>query len=164
MIVKGPFDIAYGADELSEVEAVDVSYDVATDSFESLQGFTHEVAGAHKIQLGVTLLETDVPALAVLLPQYYKANGALLSTGEVVNNVDGAIDLVPGGCDVASSPTDLVITSCGNPGHVTRIPDAVTEFDGFEIGKIRKVKVKIKGESTAATVQFFKEGAVNIVS
>lgn len=163
-LVRGPFDLAYGANVLAGVESLDVSYDVASDDFETLQGQTYEVSGAHKVTVTATFLETDVASLSAVLPQYFVANGGTLSTGETVNDADGAIDLVPGGCDAEVTTTDLVITSCGNPGNVLRIPDCTTEIDSIEVDKVRKVSVKFKGESTAATVQMFEEGAVTIVS
>lgn len=164
-LVRGPFDIAYGADTLAGIEDIDISYDVDTDDYNTLQGRVHEIAGAHKVTATATFLESDVASLAVVLPQYFVANGGTLSTGETVNNADGAIDIVPGGCEAVATTTDLVITSCGNPGSVLRLPDCSTEIDTIEIdGKIRKVMVKFKGESDAATIQLFAEGAVTIVS
>lgn len=164
-LVKGPFDVKYGVDVLAGIEELDVSYEVSTDDYETVQGHTYEVAGSHKVVVTATFLENDVASLAVVLPQYFVANGQTLSTGETVSSSAGAIDVVAGGCNASPTKTDVVITSCGNPGHVTRIPDCITEIDSIEIdSKVRKVLVKFKGESSAATVQFFAEGAVSIVS
>lgn len=164
-LVKGPFDLAYGANVLAGVESIDVSYDVDTDDYDTIQGRRYTVSGGHLVTVTATFLESDVQSLRYVLPQYYVANGGTLSTGETVSSAGGAIDVVPGGCATATTTTDLVITSCGNPGHVLRIVDCSTEIDGIDVdNKRRTVTVAFRGESTAGTVQMFAEGAVTIVS
>jgi hypothetical protein len=163
-LVKGPFEIKYGVDVLAGIESIDFEYEVNTDDFETIQGNTYEIVKSHKVTVVATFLESDVASLAVVLPQYFVANGGTLSTGETVNDADGAIDIVPGGCDYVATTTDVVITSCGNPGHVVRIPDCETEIDSIEADGVIKVSVKFKGMSSDATVQMFGQGAVSIVS
>lgn len=164
MLVKGPFEIKYGVDVLAGIEEIDLEYEVNTEDFDTIQGRSYQVVTSHRVSLTVTFLETDVPSLSVVLPQYFVANGETLSTGETVNNADGAIDVVPGGCDYVATTTDVVITSCGNPGHVLRLPDCETEISNVEIDAVRKVMVTFRGVSDDATIQMFKEGAVSIVS
>lgn len=165
MLVKGPFELKYGADILDDVESIDVNYDVDTEEYDTIQGRRRQISGSHLVEVTVVFLESDVPALAVVLPQYFVANGATLSTGETVSHADGAIDIVPGGCDTEVTKTDFVVTSCGNPGHVLRVVDCVTEIASMEIdNKVRKVSVVFRGESDNATIQMFREGAVSIVS
>lgn len=164
MLVKGPFEIKYGLDVLAGIEEIDFEYTVNTEDFDTIQGRSYEVVTSHRVAVSVTFLESDIPALADILPQYFVANGQALSTGETVNHADGAIDVVPGDCDYVPTTTDLVITSCGNPGHVLRVPDCETEIEDIDIDTVRKVIVRFKGLSDAATVQMFREGAVSIVS
>jgi len=163
-LVKGPFEIKYGVDVLAGIESIDLNYDINTDDFETVQGQNYQVVKSHQVSVTVVFLETDVDSLSVVLPQYFVANGGELSTGETVNDAAGAIDVVPGGCDYVATTTDVVITSCGNPGHVLRLPDCETEIEDIEIDSVRKVSVTFRSRSTAATVQMFEEGAVSIVS
>jgi hypothetical protein len=165
-LIPGPFEFKVGLDVITDIESIDFAYTVDSTDYDTVQGKKRTAFGTHKVEVTITLLDNDIPALAVALPQYFVANGGVLSTGETVNNADGAIDLVPGGCDVGAVTNDLVITSCGNPGQVLRIPDALAQIDGIEFdgGNARKVLVKFIGQSDAATVQFFKEGAVSIMS
>lgn len=162
-LVRGPFEAKYGVNVLADIEEVNLTYDIETNDHSSLQGRTFEVQGAHKVTLEVPFLESDVPSLAAVLPQHFVANGGTLSTGEVVNNAEGAIDVVPTQCAEDADTTDFILTSCN--GHVLRIVDVISEFGGVEIdGNVRKVTVRFTGASSAGTIQMFKEGAVSIVS
>lgn len=165
-LIPGPFEFKIGVDVLTDIESIDLNYDVASTDYDTVQGKRRTAFGTHKVEVTITLLDNDIPALAVALPQYFVANGGTLSTGETVNDAQGAIDLVPGGCDVGSETNDLVITSCGNPGNVLRIPDCISQISGIEFdgANVRKVAVTFIGQSDDATVQFFQEGAVSIVS
>lgn len=162
-IVKGKSTIHYGPDVLAGVEDVTVNYDVATSDRETVQGRRYQISGAHLVTVEATFLESDVDSLAVVLPQYFVPNGGTLSTGEVVNNAAGAIDIVPDLCGDDTQVEDLVITSCN--GHVMRVPDASSEISGVAIADgVRTVTVTFRGESDDATIQLFAQGAVNIVS
>lgn len=166
-LAKGPFDLRWGDNVLSDVEELEVEYDVDTEDFQTIQGRTYEISGSHKASATLTLLSNDVPALAAVLPQYHVQNGGVLSTGETVSEANGAMDIVPGGCDVSSVYNDLTIASCGNPGQVFRIVNARTEISGVEFdNKLRRVMVRFIGESPQdeATIQFFEEGSVAVVS
>jgi hypothetical protein len=166
-LAKGPFDVQWGSTLLAGVESLDVSYDVASEEKSTIQGTTYTLYGAHKVTVEITLLDTDVPSLKAVLPQYGVNNGATLSTGETVSNVAGAIDLVPGGCTSVAPMKSLIVTSCGAPGEVFRVVDASTEISGIDIDSVlRTVKVKFTGNAPTgqATVQFYGEGAVAGVS
>lgn len=165
--VKGPFTLEWNDDTLVGVESIDTTYDVASTDRESVQGVTYTIYGAHKATVEIPLLESDVPSLAVVLPQYYVANGGTLSTGETVVSTDGAIDVVPGGCEVGQEASSLLITSCGNPGQVFRLVNATSEISGVSHDDgLRVVSVIFTGtpEPGQATIQFFKEGTVAGVS
>lgn len=163
-LAKGPFEIKYGVDVLAGIETIDITTDITRDTYETVQGRSYEIATNKRVTVVATFLETDVASLSVVLPQYFVANGGTLSTGETVNDADGAIDITPDVCGEAGAATDLVITSCGNPGHVLRIPECETEWESIEMESVRKVAVRFIGISTDSIAQFFKEGAVSIVS
>lgn len=164
-IIKGPFDLQYGANTLADVESIDFSYDVDSDDKTTVQGRSRTLYGAHKVSVTVKFLQSDVPSLAVALPQYHVANGGTLSTGETVTDPDGAIDLVPGGCDAASTQASLIISSCGSDGEILRVLDCATEIAGIDMDeKNRTVDVSFTGFSEDATIQMFKKGAIANVS
>src|SRR3954463_2411525 len=105
--IKGPFDVQYGANTLEDIESFDFSYSVDTDDVTTVQGRKTRFYGSHQVTVKLTFLKNDVASLAVVLPQYHVATGQTLSSGETVTAADGAIDLVPGGCDATVDPEDL---------------------------------------------------------
>jgi len=166
-LIRGPFNIKWGDNTISDVEEIDIEHNIDSEDFETVQGRTVEIDGAFKVTAIITLLASDIPALAAILPQNFVANGAVMSTGETVNNADGAIDVVPLECDASIVYNNLDITSCGNPGNVARINNARTKMEGIEVdNKLQKVMVKFIGEadSDEATIQFFKENSISVVS
>lgn len=163
-LIKGPFEVKYGDDVLAGIETLEVNTEINTDDVDTIQGRSYTVTTSKRISVSMTLLESDVPSLAVVLPQYFVPNGGTLSTGETVNDANGAIDITPGTCEAATAVTDVVITSCGNPGQVFRIPDAETEIENVEIDSVKKVIVTFRGTSNVSLFQIFKAGAVTIVS
>lgn len=167
MIVKGPFTLKWGDNTIEDVETIDFSYDTDTDDTNTLQGKVYELDGAVKVSATITLLASDIPALAALLPQNFVENGGVLSTGETVNNANGAMDFAPGNCDEALVKNPFDIISCNNPSQVYRIVDARTRFDGLSVDdKVAKAMVRIIGESAAdeAGLQIFAENTVSVVS
>lgn len=163
--VKGPFDLKYGANTLAEIEKVDISYDVDSDDKKTVQGHNKTFYGAHKVAVKATFLENDVPSLGVVLPQYYVPHSGVLSTGETVTDVDGAIDVVPGGCNAGATTESLIISSCGSDGQILRVLECATELTGISMDeKYRTVEVTFTGFSDAATIQLFKKGAIANVS
>lgn len=167
MIIRGPQTLKWGDNIIEDVEEISVEHEISSDDFETLQGKTYEIDGPMKVSATITLLASDIPSLAAILPQHFVANGGILSTGETVNHAQGAIDVVPQDCDEEIVYNHFDIISCANPGQVLRIVNARTKLDGIEIdNKLQKVMVKIIGESEAneATVQFFKENSISVVS
>lgn len=166
-LVKGPFSLKWGDTTLTDIEEISVDYSVDTEDFKTIEGQTYEIAGAHKAVAELTLLGSDIPSLAAMLPQYFVENGDVLSTGETIDQADGAIDIVPGGCSTNPVYNHLDIIACGSLANVARMVNARTEISGMEIsGKIRKVKVRFIGEpdSGDATLQFFRSGTIAVVS
>jgi hypothetical protein len=167
MLVRGPFTIKWGDNTILDVEEVDLEHEVSSDDFETVQGKTYEVDGPYKVTATLTLLASDIPALAALLPQYFVANGGTMSTGETVNNADGAIDIKAAECSDSITYNPLDITSCANPANVLRVVNARSKIEGVEIdNKLQKVMVKLIGESEAneATIQMFIDGTISVVS
>lgn len=166
-LIRGPFDLKWGDNVLTDIEEISIDHTVESDDLQTLEGRTIEVDGAYKVSAVITLLSSDIQALAALLPQHFVADGQRLSTGETVNTAIGAIDVAPHACDEALIYNNFDIISCGNPAQVLRIVNARTRIDGIEIdNKLQKVMVKIIGEAAnnEATVQFFREGSIAVVS
>lgn len=166
-LIKGPFTIKWGNNTVVDVEEIDVEHEVDSEDYETLQGVTRVVDGSYKVGATITLLASDIPALAAVLPQYFVANGGVLSTGETVAHADGAIDVKPGACDDETVYNNLDVISCESLASVFRIVNARTRIEGIEFdNKVRKVMVMFIGEAAAdeATVQFFREGTIAVVS
>ncbi len=167
MLVRGPFNLQWGDNVIADVEEIDVSHEISSDDLETVQGKIIEVDGPFKATVILTLLASDIAALAAVLPQHFVENGGVLSTGETVNNAAGAIDVLPRDCDEDLLYNNLDIISCANPGQVFRLVNARTKIENVEFdNKLQKIMVKFVGEAeaTEATIQFFAEGTVAVVS
>lgn len=166
-LVRGPFDITWGGNTLASIEEIEVEYEQDSEDYTTVQHQTFQLDGPIKATASLTLLASDIAALSTVLPQYHVANGGVMSTGETVNNADGAIDVLALDCDEEPVYNDLDISSCANPGQVFRLVNARTKLDSIEFDdKIRKVVVQFVGEPAQGdgNVQFFKEGTINVVS
>lgn len=165
MLVKGKWNLTWGAVTVEQVESIEVSYERDSSDYSTVQHKTYELRGAAKASVAVTLLGTDIAALAALVPQYAVANGGTMSTGETVNDADGAIDVLATCDDQVFG--DFEITSCEDPGQVYRLVNAYSDIDGVEFDdKIRKVTIKFVGEpgDDQGSIQFFKEGTLTPAS
>lgn len=166
-LVRGPFTIRWGDNEVQDVEEIDFEHTVDTEDYQTVQGKTLQVDGAYSVGVTLTLLASDIPALAAIMPQYFVPNGQVMSTGETVNNANGAIDVKAASCDENIVYNNLDIIACANPGQVLRIVHARTRIEGVDIdNKLQKVMVRFVGEadSDEATIQFFKQGTIHVVS
>lgn len=163
MLIKGPFSLKWGDNIIEDVEELDVEHTIGSEEFETIQGRTYEIDGAYKVSATLTLLDSDIDVLAVLLPQHYVANGEQMSTGETVTDENGAIDIKAAECDEDAVTNNLDIISCSNPSNVLRLVDCRTKIDSIEIDKVQKVAIKFVGEAPAdeATIQFFKDGTLS---
>lgn len=159
-LVKGPFTLKWGSNTLTNVKEISTNYDVESSDFKTLDGRTFKIEGAHSASVEVTLLESDVAAIRTILPQYYVAKNAKLSTGETVNNDTGAIDIVAAKCDTTTTSYDLDIVSCN--GQVTRLVNARSALSSteFEDNVVRTVTITFTAEPKAgqAALQFFGDG------
>lgn len=166
-IIRGPFDIRWGENTITDIEEIEIEHTIDSEDFQTLGGRTLEVDGSFKATAIITLLASDIPALAALLPQHFVANGEVMSTGETVDDPDGAIDIKPRSCDEDLTYNNLYIVSCADPSNIARIVNTRTRFEGIEVDdKIQKVMIKFIGEASSdeATMQFFNEGAIPSVS
>jgi hypothetical protein len=161
-LVKGPFELTWGANTLTDIEEIEVSYEPASEDYTTVQHSTYEVDGPVKAGVTLTLLGTDIASLAAVLPQHFVAQGGTMSTGETVDSSVGAIDVVPTCDDTVNN--DLEILSCGVDGQVLRLVNARTRIESIENdATLRKVMVKFIGESAGgvAPVQFFVTGGIS---
>ncbi len=164
-LVKGPWTLEWGINPILQVEEVEIDFSVDSEDYTTVQHQTYELDGSVKASVMLTLLATDIAALAVVLPQFHVANGGVMSSGETVTSVGGAIDYAAN-CD-ALTYNDLDITSCADPGQVLRIKNARTKIDSISFDdKVRKVVVKFVGEAEPGdgTIQFFANGGLSIPS
>jgi hypothetical protein len=167
-LVRGPFDIEWGANTLLDIQEISLDYSVTTNDYNTVDNRTYTVDGPMTSTVTLTFLASDVASLAAVLPQYHVANGGTLSSGETVTDPDGAIDVVAASCDTEIVYNDLDVISCGSPGQVFRLLNARTRIDAMEFADnaIRTVSVIFVGEPDqgVANIQFFKEGTISPVS
>lgn len=164
---KGPFQITWLGNEVTDIEEVETDVEQDTEERTTVTGVTYEFDGAIKASATLKLLRSDIPTLAALLPQYFVPNGQVLSTGETVNQANGAIDVKAASCDDVPVYGDLDIVSCGNPGQVFRLVNARTKIDSVETNEfLQTVSIRFIGEPGAgeANIQFFTEGGIAVVS
>lgn len=164
---KGPFEFQWGGNTLTDIEEAETNVEQDTEERTTLANTTYEFDGPIKASATIKLMRSDLPALAAVLPQYFVPNGGVLSTGETVNNAEGAIDVKSASCDSSSVYNDLDIISCGSPGQVFRLVNARTKIDAVEFDQyLGTVSVRFIGEPAPgeANVQFFTEGTISVVS
>jgi len=161
-LVKGPFSIQWGSNPILDVSELSFNYEAASNDYETIQGNTYTVEGAITASVEVTLLSSDVAALATIFPQYYVAKNGTLSTGEQVTANEGAIDIKAASCDTTASKYNLEITSCA--GETTRLVNARTSLSNIEFAdnSVRTVTVTFRGEpeSGQGIVQFFAANGI----
>lgn len=156
-IVKGPFNFKWGANQLHNVSDISVDYSVETSDTTTLDGNNWSVQTGMSATVTLTLMENDVASLAMVLPQYYVAQGGTLSTGETVVNPEGAVDIVAASCAAEETHNHLDIFACGSGAQVLRLVNARTQVDSVDIGDgLRTVAVMFVGEpeSGQGVIQF----------
>lgn len=167
-LVRGPFDLKWGANTLVDVSEISLDFSQDTNDYTTIDNRRYTIDGAIDASVTVTFLGSDVAALAAVLPQYVVANGGTLSSGETVTDADGAIDVLAASCENDPVYNDLDVVSCGTNGQVFRLKNARTRIDSMEFADnaVRTVTVAFVGEPDAgvANIQFFKENGISIVS
>ena len=159
-LVKGPFNFKWGGNSLNNVSEISVDYTVDSSETSTLDGNKYTVETGMSAMVTLTLLDSDIASLAMVLPQYYVANSGTLSTGETVSNPAGAIDIVAASCATNDVFNQLDIYACGTNAQVMRLVNARTEIESIDIGDgLRTVAVKFIGEpaSGQGVVQFLTD-------
>lgn len=164
-LVKGPFTLKWGNNTLTDVESVDLSFDQESNDYTTVDGRTITLKGAISASATITLLASDAATLAPVLPQFAKAEGQTMSSGETVNTGEVAIDVLAGDCTTTDTKNDLDIISCGNPGEILRIKACSTSLSGVDLenNQVRTVELTFTGEPEQgiAAIQAFKQGAIS---
>lgn len=191
-LVKGPFTIIWGdlndnAAIVHDVEELDISVDVETNDYTTVDGKRYTLYGAISASATLTLLDSNVDVLTALLPQYTKTgadpDNNKMSSGETVNKGYVAIDYVAKDCLNAGQGTakDLHIISCSNnhdgsttDGHeiitIKACSTSLTEID-LPDNQLRTVQITFTGEpgnnsegGAIAAVQMYRRGALSASS
>jgi hypothetical protein len=148
-LVRGPFKFKWGTNVLSNISEMDFSYDVEESDTSTLDGNKYTIQTGLSASATLTLLDNDVASLATILPQYYVAKGAKLSTGETVGADKGAVDIAAASCSSSVTYNNLDIWACGanDNTEVMRLVNARTQVDSIDLGDgLRTVQIKFIGE------------------
>jgi hypothetical protein len=159
-LVKGPFNFKWGNNQVNNVSDISVDYTVDTSDTTTLDGNKFIVQTGMSATVTLTLLENDIASLATLLPQFYKAQGGTLSTGETVANAAGAIDVTAASCTTSDVFNQLDIYACGTNAQVLRLVRARTQIDSVDLADgLRTVAVQFIGEPASgdAVIQFLND-------
>jgi len=163
-IVKGPFNLKWGNNVLVDVESVDLSFEQESNDYTTVDGRKFTIKGAISASATITLLASDAATLAPIVPQFARAAGATMSSGETVAEGKVAIDVLAGDCTSESSKYDLDIESCGNPGEVLRLKSCSTSISSMDLenNQVRTVEITFTGEPAQgiAAIQAFEKGAL----
>jgi len=146
MIVRGPFNIEWGDNILTEVSGIEIDLERNTEEYVDNSGNIFELEKGTKISALLTLLASDTESLAALLPQIFVESGGALSNGDLVTSSVGAIDFSSLNCDDELVFNDLRIISCKDEREILILPRCRTRIEDIEIDKIRKVKVRFLSE------------------
>lgn len=159
-LVKGPFNFKWGANTINNVSEVSFDYTVDTNDTTTLDGNKYTVQTGMSATVSLTLLDNDIESLAMILPQFWVDEGETLSTGELVTQSQGAIDITAASCTTSDVYNQLDIYACGTNAQVARLVRARTQVDSVDISDgLRTVTVLFIGEpqSGDAVVQFLQE-------
>lgn len=157
-LVKGPFVVKWGNNTLTNVQDYSFDYNVDSNEYTTIDGRKTTLDGAISASVSIQLLKSDVASLAVVLPQYFVPQGQTMSTGEVVANVSGAIDVMAASCSAVPVYNNLDIISCGTNSTVLRLVSARSTIDSVDLqdSTVLTFTVKFIGEPAAA------QGAVQV--
>lgn len=168
MLIKGPFTIYWGDQdnpehEVTNIEAIDLSYEQASNDYTTIDGRTTTVFGAMSVSAAITFLESDIATLGKVVPQYLIDPGEKTSTGE--KSTSPMIDVVSAACDAEEYRRDLDIIACGGENaEVLRLKNCRTSLSTFtlENNQVRTIQVTFTGEPEQgeAVMQIFKNGTL----
>lgn len=163
-LVKGPFNLKWGNNVLTDVESVDLSFEQESNDYTTVDGRKFTIKGAISASATITLLSSDAASLAPILPQFAKSANQTMSSGETVATGKVALDVLAGDCTAEADKYDLDIESCGNPGEVLRLKACSTSISSMDLenNQVRTVEITFTGEPAQgiAAVQSFEKGAL----
>lgn len=160
-----PYTVEYGANAVSNITELALNMERERETVQFLDGGTGRYSGNWDVSVDITVAKDDVATLSVLTPQYHVAKNGILSTGEKVNDDDGAIDVASASCDVDEDTEHLTITACN--GRVLRIVDASSDISTSTFNQnYGTTTVTFFGRAVGgrAAIQYFKEGSISQVS
>ena len=160
MIIKGPFSFKWGANTLNNVSEASIDYAVESSDTTTLDGRKYMIQTGMSATVSLTLLDNDIASMATILPQFYVAKGAVLSTGETVTQDAGAIDIKAASCTTSDVFNQLDIYACGTNAQVLRLVRCRTQIDSIDIGDgLRTIAVQFIGEPDTgdAVVQLLQD-------
>lgn len=144
---KGPFTVRFGATTITDVMDYSPTFDVTSNDYSTIDGRTSTITTGIRASVEVQLRGLTPAAVATVLPQYFKAMGEKLSTGQTVTNSDGAIDIVPAACSDEDIANDLDIVDCTGALAV-RINNAVASISSIDMqdGALLTITVAFTGQ------------------
>ena len=159
-LVKGPFNFKWGANALNNISDISIDYNLETSDTTTLDGNKYTTETGMSASVTLTLLDNDIASLATVLPQFYVPAGGVLSTGQTVTQVGGAIDIKAASCTVSDVYNPLDVYACGTNAQVMRLVRARTRVESIDISDgLRTVAVMFIGEPLPgqAVVQFLRD-------
>jgi hypothetical protein len=164
--LKGPFIVKWGNNTLQNVQDYSFDYSVDSSDYTTLDGKKTTFDGAVSASASIQLLRSDVPALATVLPQYYVPQGGTMSTGEIVANAGGAIDVGAASCNSTPVYNNLDIISCGTNATVVRLVNCRTSIDSIDLqdSTVLTFTIRFSSEPTgnSGSVQVFTSSTGSI--
>ena len=147
-IVKGPFNLIWGKNVLTDVESVDLSFETEGNDYTTMDGRSFSLQRAISASATISILASDAASLAPIIPQFAKMSGATMSSGEIVEYGAVAIDMLADSCEVSEDKYDLDIISCSDPTQVLRLKSCTTSVSGvtFENNQARVIEITFTGE------------------
>lgn len=174
-VVHGPWTVrATNVDDPTEEIELwgigSVEFEVERDSIdvEDIHGLKVEIPGSLKTGATFELNRTDVQTLRSYLGQHWVPQGGTLSSGETVLAEEGAIDIVPSGCEVEAKLWHIEFISCSTPRQVKRLLYGKFDYQEESINGAaeRTTTVKLTSQPPAgvAPIQYYAEGGISIVT
>lgn len=147
-IIKGPFNLVWGKNMLTDVESVDLSFETEGNDYNTMDGRSFSLQRAISASATISILASDAASLAPIIPQFAKLAGSTMSSGEIVEDGAVAIDIFADNCEVSEDKYDLDIISCNDPSQVLRLKSCATSVAGvnFENNQARVIEITFTGE------------------
>jgi hypothetical protein len=159
-LVKGPFTIKYGANQLEDVS--EISWDYSSDSSNptTIDGRTFDIPTTTSASIDVTLLGADITALGLIFPSYLVAAGGKMSTGETTT-YDAFDCKAMSACGSVALKDDLEVIGCETTTRLVNASAKISSID-YEDNVVQTVTVTFTGNPTAgqAVFQLYKNDSL----